>query len=257
MRYDVLNNCELFDKAALHQGLEPTATPGSSVEAGSTGGHPNEINVLRERISALCAASVRISASLDLPTVLGEVVDSARVLAGARYGSVTTVDAEGRLPVFVSRGTTDAEHRRLEAWPDGPRLFEYLRDLPGPIRLTDLPAHVSTLGLDGEVLRPYRVFQGTPMRHRGEHVGSFWLAQKADGAAFTDDDEELLVLFASQAAVAIANARAFRNEQRARAELEALVDTSLVGVACAGPEPAPRIFSTSSRADARTGARLR
>ena len=38
------------------------------------------------------------------------------------------------------------------------------------------------------------------------------------------------MLFASQAATAIANARTHRDEQRARADLEALVDTSPVGV---------------------------
>ena len=38
------------------------------------------------------------------------------------------------------------------------------------------------------------------------------------------------MLFAAHAAVAIANARAFRNERRARADLEALVDTAPVGV---------------------------
>jgi len=58
-----------------------------------------------------------------------------------------------------------------------------------------------------------------------------WLAEKAGGAGFSAADEELLVLFAAQAAVAIANARAFRDERRARADLEALVDTSPVGVA--------------------------
>ena len=59
----------------------------------------------------------------------------------------------------------------------------------------------------------------------------FFLAEKADGGEFTDDDEEVLTLFASQAAAAIANARAHRNERRARADLEALVETSPVGVA--------------------------
>ena len=39
------------------------------------------------------------------------------------------------------------------------------------------------------------------------------------------------MLFASQAATAIANARTYRREQRARADLEALVETSPVGVA--------------------------
>ena len=40
----------------------------------------------------------------------------------------------------------------------------------------------------------------------------------------------MLVLFAAQAATAIANARAYRAEHRARANLEALIDTSPVGV---------------------------
>ena len=68
------------------------------------------------------------------------------------------------------------------------------------------------------------------MRHQGAEVGHFFLAEKADGEAFTGEDEEVLTLFASQAATAIANARTHRAEQRARADLEALVETSPVGV---------------------------
>lgn len=194
------------------------------------GDERQRIESLRERISELCRASVRISSSLDLKTVLSEVVDCARSLTGARYGSVTTVDANGQLQEFVTRGTTPSEHQRIEAWTQGPRLFEYLRDLPGPIRLKNLPGHLQGIGFDGDVLRPYSPFQGTPMRHAGKLVGSFWLAQKHDGVEFSEEDEEILVLFASQAAVAIANARAYKEERRTRAHLEALIDTSPVGV---------------------------
>ncbi|MYH58470.1 MAG: response regulator [Boseongicola sp. SB0675_bin_26] len=69
------------------------------------------------------------------------------------------------------------------------------------------------------------------MRHRGAHVGTFVLCAKEGGAEFTDEDEDVLVLFAAQAATAVAHARAYRDERRARAGLEALVDTSPVGVA--------------------------
>ena len=77
---------------------------------------------------------------------------------------------------------------------------------------------------------PSKTFQGMPMRHRGVHVGNFYLVEKAGGAAFTDEDEQILVLFAAQAATAIANARTYRAERRARADLEALIETSPVGV---------------------------
>ena len=164
--------------------------------------------------SRLSAAILRISQSLDLATVLEEAVESARALTGARVGVMTTFDERGRVGM---------------EWPDGPRLFEHLRDLPAPLRMADVPGYLGSLGLS---VSPWgsRTLQGTPMHHRGEHLGNFFLGDREDGEAFTAEDEEILVLFASQAATAIANARTHRDVERARADLEALVETSPVGV---------------------------
>ena len=188
-----------------------------------------EIEALRERISSLSAASLRISASLDLETVLHEVVESARELTGARYGAIATIDESGRPQDFVTSGFTDEEHRQLVDWSDGHRLFEYFRDLPGVLSLPDIHAYMHSLGFTPDRV-PSGPFQGTPMRHRDQHVGNFYLMGKEGGKEFTSEDEEVLVLFASQAATAIANARTHRAEQRTRADLEALVETSPVGV---------------------------
>ena len=185
-----------------------------------------EIETLRE----LSAATLRVNTSLDLTTVLQEVVASARTLTGARYGVVTTVDEAGQVQDYVSAGFTPEEHRQLAAWPDGPRLFEHFRDLEAPLRLADLPAFVRSLGFSCELISS-KTFQGTPMRYRSVHVGNFFLVEKEGALEFTAEDEEVLVLFAAQAATAIANSRTHRAEQRARADLEALVETSPVGVA--------------------------
>ena len=188
-----------------------------------------ENEVLRDRLSRLSAAVLRVSASLDLNTVLQEVVESARALTGARYGAITTIDARGQPRDFVSSGLTPEEHRQLLEWSDGPRLFEYFRELPSPLRLRDARAYVRSLGFSSDLIVP-KSMQGTPMRHRGTHVGNFFLGDKKGDAEFSSEDEEVLMLFASQAATAIANARTYRDEQRARADLEALIDTSPVGV---------------------------
>ena len=188
-----------------------------------------EHEALRARLAALSAASLRSSASLDLETVLTEVVESARTLTGARFGAIATIDETGTPRDFVTSGFTEEEHRRLAEWADGPRLFEHFRDLEGPLRIADVPAYVRALGFPTDRL-PSKTFQGMPMRHRGVHVGNFYLVEKAGGAAFTDEDEQILVLFAAQAATAIANARTYRAERRARADLEALIETSPVGV---------------------------
>ena len=68
------------------------------------------------------------------------------------------------------------------------------------------------------------------MRHRATDAGYFFLTKRADGEEFTDEDDEVLMLFASQAPAAIANAPTHRSEQRARSDLETLLETSAVGV---------------------------
>ena len=182
-----------------------------------------------DRISRLSAAILRISQSLDLATVLEEVVEGARALTGARSGVITTIDERGQVQDFVTSGLPPEERRMMLEWPDGPRLFEHLRDLATPLRVADLPGYLGSLGLSSN---PWgaKTLQGTPMHHGGEHLGHFFLADKEDGEAFTAEDEEILVLFASQAATAIANARTHLDVERARASLEALVETSPVGV---------------------------
>ena len=182
-----------------------------------------------QRLSALCAALLRTGASLDLGTVLREVAEGARAVTGARYAAIATMDGDGTPLDFVTSGMTDEEHRALVEWADGPRLFEHFRDLDGPMRIADVPAYVRDLGFPADRL-PSKTFHGMPMRHRGEHVGNFYLVEKDDGTAFTDADDEILALFAAQAAAAISNARLHSAERRARARLEALVETSPVGV---------------------------
>ena len=193
------------------------------------GGNQREIEALRTRNSLLNRAVLRINESLDLDSILRETIEAACTLTAARFGIVTTIDKAGRPEEFVSVGLTEEQHWRLAEWPDGPRLFQHLLDHSCPIRTADMTGYVQSLGLSAEHL-PARTLLGMALSRRGEHVGSFYLAGKEGGEEFTVEDEECLVVFASQAAAAIANARTHREEQLARADLEALVNISPIGV---------------------------
>ena len=213
----------------------------------STEENGRELEKLRQRIAALGAAILRTSATLDVSTVLQEIVDSARTLTGARYGVITTIDETGGVQDYLSSGFTADEHAGFAGWADGLKLWERLRDLPGPIRLADLPAFVRSLGYATDLI-PARAFQGTSLRHRDTQVGNLFLGGKEGASEFTTEDEEVLVLFASLAATAIANARTHRDEQRARADLQALVETSPVGVLVFDAESAqPKSFNREAR----------
>ena len=99
------------------------------------------------RISRLSTAILRISQSLELATVLDEVLESARALTGARSGVLTTLDARGAIEDFVTSGLPPEERRQMIEWPDGARLFAHLRDQPTPLRVADLPGYLRSLGL--------------------------------------------------------------------------------------------------------------
>ena len=191
-----------------------------------------ENEALRDRLSRLSEASLRINESLDFEAVLQGVLDSACSLTGARYGVIALVGASGRIEDSVTSGLTSEQHRRFMDFPEGMPFFEYLSSISGPLRLQDFHSYTRSLGLP-EFRPPFPVssplpFLAAPIRHRDEAVGAIYVGEKE--REFTAGDEETLVMFASQAALVIANARQHRDEQRARAGLETLVNTTPVGV---------------------------
>ena len=190
-----------------------------------------EIQALRDRLTSMCEACRRINESLDLDTVLQEVLDSARALTGARYGVMVLLDGSGGVQDFLGAGFTPDEARRLWELPEGAEFIEYLGAIPGPLRVGDVGAHLRSMGLP-DFRPPVSVgsFLAAPIRHGGAGVGNIYLARSDPGLEFSREDEETLVMFASQAALVIANARRHRDERRARGNLETLIDTSPVGV---------------------------
>ena len=191
-----------------------------------------ENEALRERLCRLSEASLNITEDLDLDVVLQGVADGARLLTGAGRGCITVVDDLGRLQEFISSGLTEEEHRQCLALARGTEYFTYLSSLPDPLRVADFSALSADLELPGigPPLGPVGSFLSVPIWLRGVQVGNCYLSDKQEAAEFTQEDEDTLMLFASHAAVAIVNARRHRQERRARADLETLIDTSPVGV---------------------------
>ena len=190
-----------------------------------------ENEALRDRLARLSEASLRISESLDFDTVLQEVVDSARALTSSRYGAITVLGEVGQTPDFIVSGLTKEEHQGLWGMPEGQRFFQYLSGVSKPLRVSNIDSHLRVLNMPRfQPSVPVTSLLVAPIRHQGVGVGTIYLSHGADGREFTEEDEETLVLFASQAAMAIANARRYKEEQRAKFDLETLIDISPVGV---------------------------
>ena len=189
----------------------------------------HEIESLRRRLSELGDASRLVSESLDLNVVLQKVIDVARSLTGARYGALLTYEQSGAVQDFITSGLSSTEIEHLGTLPQGLGLLGYMHEIREPLRLSDISRHPRSVGFpDGHP--PMKTFLGMPIRYRDEYVGNIYLTEKGGGAEFTSEDQDILVMFGSQAGAAISNARRYQEEQQARADLEALVNISPVGI---------------------------
>ena len=192
-------------------------------------GLEHESPTLLDRLSELSAASLRINESLDFDTVLQGVIDSARSLTNARYGALIAFDQSGGIETLVTSGITPEERPRFGDLPKGLGLLQYLNEIEEPLRLADIASHPRSVGFP-KGHPSMKTFLGTPILRLGQRLGNIYLTEKEGGREFSPEDEEILVMIASQAALVIANALRYQDEQRARADLQALVDISPVGV---------------------------
>ena len=106
-----------------------------------------ENEALRERLSRLSEASLRITGDLEPNAVLQGVVDGARSLTGASTAGLTALDERGQLWEFVTSGLTPEEHRLVVELPGGMEFFAYLSRMPEPLRVADFSAYSSSAGL--------------------------------------------------------------------------------------------------------------
>ncbi len=217
-------------------GSRPPGSADSPFKARRRGMGPSQlqglqqhIEGLKNRLSKLSEASLRVSETLDVNKVLKEVIDNARDLTGARYGALLTYEQSGGIQDFLTSGLSPEEKERLNVLPKGLGLLGYMNEIREPQRLADISRHPNSVGFPDNH-PPMKTFLGMPIRHRGEHVGNIYLTEKEGGREFTDEDQDVLVMFASQAGAAMFNARRYREEQKAKADLEALVNISPVGV---------------------------
>jgi signal transduction histidine kinase len=174
------------------------------------------------RLRALVKAGVAITAELSLDALLQRLVETAAALTRARFAALGVIDRErSGLERFLTTGM-DAETQ--EAIGDLPRgrgiLGVLIRDAVA-LRLHDLGEDPRAVGFPPNH-PPMRTFLGVPIHLRGVAYGNLYLTEKDGGEDFTDDDEELVTLLASQAAVAIENARLYEAATGWSKQLESL-----------------------------------
>lgn len=178
----------------------------------------------------LVDAGIALSSTLSLPRVLQILVDVARDLVGARYAAIGVLNPEKtELSEFITSGLTPEQRERLGNPPTGHGILGLLIKDARTIRLSDLRDHPASVGVPPHHPE-MRSFLGVPVKSKGEIFGNLYVTEKLGGGEFDDEDVAILEMLASQAAVAIDNARLRADRDRFFASASHELGNAIAGV---------------------------
>jgi len=196
------------------------------------------VHAVESRFKALVEAGIALSSELSLDAVLQRIVEAAAELTDARYAALGVIDRSGTaLERFLVAGVDEETQRAIGDFPRGRGILGTLIRNAKPLRLADLSEHPDSTGFPANHPQ-MTTFLGVPILLRAVSYGNLYLTEKRQGE-FTREDEDLITLLASQAAVAIENARLYESATRWSRQLESLIE---VGNALSGEIELPRVL---------------
>ena len=179
----------------------------------------------RVRLASLVDAGLALGQELSLDALLTRIVQSAREVLGARYAALGVLDASRTgLSEFVTAGLGPEERAAIGEPPRGRGLLGALIRDARPLRLEHMTDDARSAGFPPNH-PPMDSFLGVPISLRGEVFGNLYLTDKA-GGPFTEEDEQMALTFALQAAVAVDNVRRYEAERRRANELESVQEVA-------------------------------
>ncbi|MFI7234364.1 GAF domain-containing sensor histidine kinase [Streptomyces cyaneofuscatus] len=187
------------------------------------------------RLPLLLEAVLSIGSDLGLRATLQQIVDTATTLTGARYGALGVLEPDqDRTEAVYTTGMTEAERRRI-----GQLL---------PERRVGSPSEGGGREPGGP---PAPAFLTAPIQVHTELFGHLCLAEKSPGP-FSETDRALLHVLASQAGIAIGNARLYESARQRERWIEgaAAVTTALL----TGTDAADALMTVAESARVLAGA---
>lgn len=165
---------------------------------------------LEERLAALHNASLELVQDISLESLLERIAIVACEQVGARYAAVGVLNDNDQLEQFIPIGMTPEEIAQMAHPPLGLGLIGELMHSNHPIRVPSISSHPHSTGFP-QHHPPMTSFLGVPIRLGERQLGQIYLTNKIAAPEFSQDDEQVIETLAAYAAVAISNARLYKD----------------------------------------------
>jgi signal transduction histidine kinase len=175
-----------------------------------------------EQLTTLNQLSQQLSSTLALEPLLNNILKSALSILDCEAGSLLIADQENNELVFEVTAGPVAEKLLGERMPDDKGFAGQSYTLKKPIIANEVHNNPQWFkDTDEETGYRTQTLLVVPLMARGNPIGVLEVINKKTGAPFNENDQDLLAAFASQAAIAIENARLYTQTDQA---LEKRVD---------------------------------
>ena len=181
----------------------------------------SELADTRAHADLLIEAGLALSSELALDAVLTRMVELAVDITGARYGALSVLGVDGRIEEFITQGITPEERARIGDPPTGHGILGLIISEGRPLRIADIGADPRSVGFPPNHPLMHSLL-GAPVVARGKTFGNIYVTQKQGAVEFSESDERALRVLATQAGVAIENARLYEETQNAQREIRRL-----------------------------------
>ncbi len=175
----------------------------------------------RDRADLLIEAGLALASERSLEAVLQRIVELAVELTVASYGAISVLSPDGRIQEFITQGITDEERAQIGDPPTGHGILGLLISEARPLRLAEIASHPMSVGFPPNH-PPMRSLLGAPVLARGKVFGNIYVTEKESDDEFSIDDERVLQVLATQAGVAVENARLYEDMIHAQDEVRRL-----------------------------------
>ena len=177
-------------------------------------------------LRALGEVSQAVNSTLDLPTVLSTIVANAVQLSGTEAGAIYVFEEVQR--EFQLRATYGMDQQLIDAVTrqrvdlDETTVARALAQRE-PVQISDLTQQPSTVLYEIILHAGFRAVLVAPLL-RGEEIVGLLVVRRRTPGAFQQNIVDLIKTFAAQSAVAIENARLFKNVETSLEDLRTTQD---------------------------------
>jgi len=167
------------------------------------------------RLAALYQVSQSLGVSLNLDEVLTQVMDAVIQLTGAERGFLTLVDPDSNDLDLVAARNIQQENLSQKDMEVSHTVIRSVIAHGDGVVTTDAQDDPRFSEQDSVIVYALRSIMCAPLRARGRIIGVIYVDNRAHSGIFTNDDLDLLNAFATQAAIAIENARLYTSTDQA------------------------------------------